>query len=155
MKRTTATPLVSLAAFGIVIGFLVELWLTSSGLAVIVPPVTLSLTLLVVGGVVVGFAIPIRRSVTGASTKRIDPFQAMRVVSLAKASSFSGSLFLGLALGAIVFMTTRIVWPGVPSVWLTVAMSVAAAILIAAGLVAEHLCRLPKDEDDDIDAAES
>ncbi|WP_166980346.1 DUF3180 domain-containing protein [Paramicrobacterium fandaimingii] len=155
MKRTTATPLVSLWAIGIVAGFLTEMALTASGSAVFVPPLSLALTLVVVGGIVVGFSIPIRRSVTGTSKRRVDPFQAMRIVSLARASSWSGSLFLGLALGAGAYMITRTVWPGVASVWLTAAMALGSALLIAAGLVAEHLCRLPKDEDDDPDSAES
>ncbi|QPZ37619.1 DUF3180 domain-containing protein [Paramicrobacterium chengjingii] len=155
MKRTTATPLVSLWAIGIVAGFLTEMALTTSGSAVFVPPISLALTLVVVGAIVVGFSIPIRRAVTGASTRRVDPFQAMRIVSLARASSWSGSLFLGLALGAVTFMITRTVLPGVASVWLTAAMALGSALLITAGLIAEHLCRLPKDEDDDPDSAES
>ncbi|MCW4458830.1 DUF3180 domain-containing protein [Microbacterium sp. MPKO10] len=155
MKRTTATPLVSLGALGLVAGFLIEMALTSSGMAVVVPSITLPFTLVVVGGIVVGFAIPIRRSVTGASKRRIDPFQSMRIVSLARASSWSGSLLFGLAIGAVTFMITRTVWPGVTSVWLTAAMALGSALLVAAGLIAEHLCRLPKDEDDDPDSAES
>lgn len=155
MKRTTATPLVSLWAIGIVAGFLTEMALTTSGSAVFVPPISLALTLVVVGAIVVGFSIPIRRAVTGASTRRVDPFQAMRIVSLARASSWSGSLFLGLALGAVTFMITRTVLPGVASVWLTATMALGSALLITAGLIAEHLCRLPKDEDDDPDSAES
>ncbi|PFG30474.1 DUF3180 domain-containing protein [Paramicrobacterium agarici] len=154
MKRTTATPLISLGALGIVAGFLIEMALSTSGNAVFVPPISLPLTLVTVGAIVVGFAIPIRRAVTGASKRRLDPFQAMRVVSLARASSWSGSLFFGLAIGAVTFMITRTVWPGVASVWLTAAMALGSALLVTAGLIAEHLCRLPKDEDDDRDSAD-
>lgn len=148
MKRTTATPLIVLAVVGIVVGYLLELGLVANGKQMLVPQLTLPVTLVIVGGIVLGFAIPIRRSVTGTSTKRIDPFSAMRVVSLAKASSFSGAVFLGVGIGMVGFMATRSVLPGVASVWLAAAMAGGAVIMMVAGLVAEHLCRLPKDDDD-------
>ncbi|GAB3615482.1 hypothetical protein GCM10027416_00390 [Okibacterium endophyticum] len=151
MNRTRATPLIGIAVLAGVVGFLLEYWATSTGLALIVPPLTLPLTLIVVSALLLGFAIPIRRAVTGAATHRIDPFRATRVVVLAKACSLVGALLTGLSAGALIFFLTRSVLPDVGSMWLATASCLGAVVLGVAGLVAEHLCTLPKDEDPDND----
>ncbi|HEV7848426.1 MAG TPA: DUF3180 domain-containing protein [Mycetocola sp.] len=149
MNRTRATPLVGLAALGFVAGFLVEYGLEAYGRPLLVPPLTMPFTLLVVAVLVLGVAIPIRRTVTGKRVTRIDPFRAMRIVVLAKASSLVGALLTGASLGAVLYFTTRPVLPAIGSMWLAIASCVGAAVLTTAGLIAEHLCTLPKDEDDD------
>lgn len=149
MTRTRATPLISLAALGFVAGFLLEYGLETFGRALLVPPVTMPLTLVAIAIIILGFAIPIHRTVTGKRQARIDPFQAMRVVVLAKACSLVGSLLTGAALGALVYFATRPVLPALGSMWLAIAACIGAAALTTAGLIAEHLCTLPKDEDDD------
>ena len=153
MNRTRATPLVGLAALGFVAGFLLEYALEAYGRPLLVPPLTMPFTLVVVGVVVLAVAIPIRRSVTGKRKARIDPFQAMRIVVLAKASSLVGALLTGASLGAVLYFTTRPVLPAIGSMWLAIASCVGAAVLTTAGLIAEHLCTLPKDEDDDAPGA--
>lgn len=155
MTRTGPTPLIALGGAGLVIGYLLEVWAASGGRPLMIPPVTLPLTLVVVAGVVLAFAIPIRRAVTGNSTRMIDPFRATRVVSLAKASSLVGALLAGFGAGILIFLITRPVLPGVASMWLAALSAAGAAVLLVAGLVAEHLCRLPKDDDDDAAGATS
>jgi hypothetical protein len=149
VNRTHATPLVGLAALGFVAGFLLEYGLEAYGRPLLVPPLTMPFTLLVIAAIVLGVAIPIRRSVTGKRNAPIDPFQAMRIVVLAKASSLVGALLTGASLGAVLYFTTRPVLPAIGSMWLAIASCVGAAVLTTAGLIAEHLCTLPKDEDDD------
>jgi len=151
VRRTGPTPVIGLAVIGGVAGFLLEYWATTTGRSLIVPPITMPLMLVVIAGILVGFAIPIRRSVSGASNKRIDPFHATRIVVLAKASSLVGALLTGFGAGLLIFFLTRTVLPGVGSMWLAIASCLGAAVLCAAGLVAEHLCTLPKDEDRDDD----
>lgn len=149
MKRTRAGTLVALGLAGGVIGFLLDLAIATMGRPIIVPPVTLPITLVVIGGIVLGFAIPIHRATTGRSTARIDPFRALRVAVLAKASSLSGSLIAGLAAGVLVYLLSRAVVPSLGSVWLAIATVAGAVILLVAGLVAEHLCTIPPGGDDD------
>jgi uncharacterized membrane protein YedE/YeeE len=149
MTRTNPRSLLLLAVAGFVVGYLADVWTASRGAATIVPPLSFSLTLVVVGAIVVGFAIPIRRRVTGKSDRAIDPFQATRVVSLAKASSLAGSLLGGFAVGVLAFLLSRSMLPGIASLWLAVAAAVGAVVLTVAGLVAERLCSLPKDDDDE------
>lgn len=149
MTRTRPGQLLALAVGGFLAGFLLDLLLVSRGANTIIPPLSFSLTLVAVGAIVVAFAIPIRRRVSGKSQRAIDPFQATRVVALAKASSLAGSLLAGFGLGILVFLLSRSTQPGIASLWLAVAASAGAVLLTVAGLVAERLCTLPKDDDDE------
>lgn len=153
MTRTRATPLIGLGVLGLVLGFLLEFGSEAMGGALIIPPVSLPLTLIAVGAIVVGFSLPIRRAVSGRSKKPVDPFQALRIVVLARASSRVGALLTGVTLGALIYFTTRPVLPGVGSMWLTIGSCIGAVLLVVAGLIAEHLCTLPKDDDDDAPGA--
>ncbi|MGK9146068.1 DUF3180 domain-containing protein [Plantibacter flavus] len=149
MKRTTPTPLIVLAATGVVFGFLLEVASVSGGGASIIPPVTFSVSLVAIAIILIALAWPIRRSTTGRATKRIDPFRAMRVVALAKASSHAGALVAGATVGILLFVLTRPIMPALGSLWLVIASIVGSAALVVAALVAEWFCTVPKDEDDD------
>lgn len=150
MKRSQPTPLIALGLAGLVAGFLLELAAAASGSPIVVPPLTLPLTLVAVGVIVVILAWPIRQSTRGNGNGRpVNPFFAMRVAVLAKASSFSGSLLLGAGLGIVLYLLSRSVLPAVASVWLAAATAAGAAVLLAGGLVAEHFCTLPPGSDSD------
>jgi len=155
VKRTRATPLIGLAVVGIVVGFLLEFGAAATGIAILIPPLSLPVTLVVIAAIVVGFAIPIRRATRGNSKTMIDPFRAMRVAVLAKASSLSGALLAGWGLGILVYLVTRSVLPASSAIWLAVAATVGGVVLLVAGLVAEHLCTLPPPEDDEGQPEES
>ena len=148
MKRTRPTPLIGLAVAGLVIGFLVELGSAGAGLAVFIPPLSLPITLVAIAAIVIGFAIPIRRATHAKVRTRIDPFRAMRVAVLAKACSLSGALLTGAGIGVLVYLLSRSVLPASGAIWQAVAATFGAAILLAAGLVAEYLCTLPPEDDD-------
>lgn len=149
MRRTSATPLIVLAAVGVVFGYLLEVATVSAGRASIIPPVTLAVSLVAIAIVLVALSWPIRRSTTGRATRRIDPFRAMRVAALAKASSHAGSLVAGAAIGILLFLLTRPIVPALGSFWLVIASIVGSVALVVAALVAEWFCTVPKDEDDD------
>ncbi|KQQ21192.1 DUF3180 domain-containing protein [Rathayibacter caricis DSM 15933] len=148
MTRTRLSTLLGLALAGAVAGFLLDLAIASSGRPVLLPPLTVPLTLVVVAAVVLAFAIPIHRATTGTLRRRIDPFRAMRVVVLAKASSLVGALLLGASGGILVYLLSRAV-PSLGSVWQDVATIAGSIVLLVAGLVAEHLCTIPPSDDDD------
>jgi hypothetical protein len=154
MKRTRPTSLIGLGVLGLVVGFLGEFAAASSGLAVFVPPLTLPITLVAVAIIVVAFAVPIRRAVRGRSSRRIDPFQATRIVVLAKACGLSGALLTGAGIGILLFIFTRDVLPASNAVLLSALGTAGAVVLLIAGLVAEYFCTLPPDDkDDDPEAA--
>ncbi|CAM5397958.1 DUF3180 domain-containing protein [Leifsonia shinshuensis] len=153
MKRTRPTSLIGLGVLGLVVGFLGELAAAGTGLAVFIPPLTLPITLVAVAIIVVAFAIPIRRAVRGRSSRRIDPFQAMRIVVFAKACSLSGALLTGAGVGILVYVLTRDVLPSSNAILMTALGTAGAVILLIAGLVAEFFCTLPPDDDDDVETA--
>ena len=89
---------------------------------------------------------------SGVRPKRIDPFYAMRVLVLAKATSIAGSLFLGAAL-ALVF--SQLSQPVVPdSIWLNAAALLESILLIVVALVIERACKLPDDGENASSATE-
>jgi hypothetical protein len=148
VKRTGAGILIVSALLGIGAGFLLDQVLTSAGRATFTPAVTLPILLILLGGVVVALAIPIRRATRGTAPAAVNPFRAVRIAMLAKASSIVGAVVGGIALGLILFLVTRPVTPSLGSLGTTIATAVCGALLVTAGLVAEHLCTIRKDDDE-------
>ncbi|MFF2052903.1 DUF3180 domain-containing protein [Leifsonia sp. NPDC058194] len=154
MNRTRPTSLIGLGIVGLVVGFLGELGASATGMAVFIPPLTLPITLVAVAAIIVAFAVPIRRAVRGRSSRRIDPFQATRIVVLAKACGLSGALLTGAGIGLLAYLLSRDVLPTGSAILLTVLATAGAVVLLVAGLIAESFCSLPP-EDDDADDSET
>jgi hypothetical protein len=148
VKRTGAGILIVAAILGAAAGFALDQLLTSSGRSTFTPASTLPVLLLALGVIVVALAVPIRRATRGTAERAVNPFRAVRVAMLAKASSIVGGALGGFALGLLVFLLTRPVTPSLGSMATIIATAVCGALLIAAGLVAEHLCTIRKDDDD-------
>ena len=133
MKRTGLGILIIAAAIGVAAGFVLDQALTAAGRATFTPAVSL----------------PIRRATRGAVATPVNPFWALRIAMLAKASSIVGAAVTGLGLGLALFLLTRPVPPSVGSLGAVIATAVCGAALVAAGLYAEHLCTIRKDDDDE------
>ncbi|MDT0144638.1 DUF3180 domain-containing protein [Microbacterium sp. PRC9] len=149
MKRTSAGVLIIAAVLGVAAGFLVDQLLTSAGSPTFTPAVTLPILLVLLGVVVIALAVPIRRATHGTAKTTVDPFRAVRIAMLAKASSIVGAAIGGLGAGLWIFLSTRPVTPSLGSLGTVIATTVCGALLVAAGLVAEHLCTIRKDDDDE------
>ena len=147
MSRTKPLHLVLLAAFGGVAAWLLETVLAASGRAVLLPPVTLAVALVLIGGIVVIMALPVRRVSRRVQGAKVDPFYATRVVMLAKACSLSGALLAGAGLGVAFYLLGRSVLPGVGSITMAFACAAGAILLLVAGLVAEYMCAIPPEDD--------
>ena len=148
MTRTNWLTLVLFAVIGGAAAWIYELLLASRGDMPWVPTWVLSAVLIVIAVINIGLAIPIRRAVRDRTRPRIDPFHATRVVVLAKASAIGGALMTGAGAGVLVFLLTR---PGAHSssqVGVSIAVTAGAVLLLAAGLVAEYLCSVPPDDED-------
>jgi hypothetical protein len=146
VKRTSPGVLAVLALLGAAVGFTVDHFLTVSGHATFTPSIFLPVLLVVLAVVVVLLALPVRRSVRGGT--RIDPFRALRAATLARASSLLGAILLGFGAGLGAYLWSRPVAPPVGSTVATIAVVVGSIVLIAAALLAEQFCTLPKDPDD-------
>lgn len=151
MTRTKPLHLVLIAVLGAGIAWLLETALTAGGRAIVIPPVTLGVALVLIAIIIVAMALPVRRVARGVPNARIDPFYATRVVMLAKASSLSGALVGGAGIGIVAFLLSRAVLPAAGSVTLALVTGVAGVLLVVAGLVAEHMCFIPPKDDDKSD----
>ncbi|WP_100813994.1 DUF3180 domain-containing protein [Microbacterium lacus] len=163
MKRTSPLALVSAAVLGALAGFLFDHLLTVSGRPTFTPFISLPIMLLLLGAIVVVLALPIRRAIRGprgesgavaagsqpASGPPVNPFRALRIAILAKASSIVGAATGGAGAGLALYLLTRPVPPPLGSITAVVATAVAGAILVAAALVAENMCIIRKDDDDE------
>lgn len=147
MKRTRPLTLVALAVLGAVAGFLLQLAIVGSGGARYQPMLSLPIALVFIAIIVLALAVPIWRSTRRRTGRRVDPFHATRVVVLAKACALAGALLGGGLFGVVVFVWTRAP-AGVGSVQTTLAALGGAVVLLTAGLVAEHLCTVPPDDDE-------
>lgn len=148
MKRTTALPLILFVVGAGILTYFLELILQSLGAPALLPPYSLSITLVGVAIAVVLMAIPVRRLITGARKERLSPFYSMRVAVLAKASSHVGALLFGVGIGLILFLITRPINPSWDLLGRAIAAAVSAAIVLIAGLIAERMCQLPPDDTD-------
>ncbi len=148
MTRTSPLHLVLVAVLGGGITWLLETGLAAAGRPIVIPPLTLIVALVLIAVLLIVLARPVRRVSRGLPNARIDPFYATRVVMLSKASSLSGALVAGGGLGITVFLLSRSVLPAVGSVTAAIGTAIAAALLLVAGLVAEHWCFIPPDDED-------
>ncbi len=149
MKRTSAGILLVAAVIGAAAGFVLDQLLTASGRPTFSPGAALPVFLVALGILVLVLAAPIRRATQGKSTTPVNPFRAVRVAVLAKSSSIVGAGLGGFAVGLAIFLVTRPVTPSLGSLSTVLATIVCGALLVVAGLVAEHLCTIRKDDDDE------
>ena len=149
MTRTSPAVLVIATVLGAGAGFLLDQLLTSTGNATFTPMVSLPILLALLGVLVIALAIPIRRATRGRAAAPLDPFRAVRVAMLAKAASVVGAAVGGIGIGLLLFLLTRPVIPSLGSMGTIIATIVACAVLVAAALIAENLCTIRKDDDDD------
>jgi len=149
VRRTGPAVLALSVAIGFAAGFVLDQLLTAAGRPTFTPSVTLPILLVLLGVIVVMLAVPIRRATRGPAGAPVNPFRALRIAMLAKASSIVGAVFAGFGGGLTVFLLTRPVTPSVGSWGAVIATIASGALLVAAGLIAEHLCTLRKDDDDE------
>jgi hypothetical protein len=149
VTRTAPGTLVVLGAIGAVVGFLLQLALGAASLPRFRPEFTFGATLALIGIVVVVLAVPVYRATHGPLRQPVDSFYATRVVVLGKASSLAGALLSGLGVGLTVDVLIHAGTTNGTSVLRVLATLGGAVLLLAGGLVAEFLCRVPPQDDDD------
>lgn len=158
MKPTKLSKLVLISLPATIAAFFVASFMVGRGLQVPVSPANLLITLAAISAVLLALSIPIwryRSALKQKSTqrpKRVDPFYAVRVLLLAKASSLAGVLFASWHLGVVVFQISGAVV--VQNLVLQNALGLLASLLLViAALITEQICRLPQDQDPDTDQA--
>ena len=147
MRRTRPTTILSLFLSGAVAGFLVQLVLAAASQPKLRPEYALAITLLFIAVLIVALAVPVRRATRAAVRRHIDPFYATRVVVLAKASSIVGALMTGIAAGFLFELLVRAGSPSTDNFVRALVTLAASVALLAGGLIAEHLCTVPPDDE--------
>ncbi len=158
MKPTKLSFLFLLALIAAVTGYFIAALLVGRGFPVPVSPANLILTLGAIGIVLLALSIPIwryRSALKDAAVKRpkrVDPFYAVRVLLLAKASAIAGALFAGWHLGVVGYQLLSPVVVQVLAIQNGLGF-LASLALIASAFVTEQICRLPNDPTPDPDQA--
>ena len=124
------------------------------GRQVFIAPASLAFTLPAIAILLAAFAWPMiryRRDLASAlkskvtkPVKRVDPFYAVRVLILSKASSLTSSAILGWQLGVVFYLLSRPAQVA-DSMTRTVTAGIGAAILLTVALIIERICRLPSE----------
>lgn len=148
MTRTGAVSLIIAAIIGGVAGFLLDNALSAAGQPTFTPAVTLPILLLLLGAIDVALAVPVARGANGTAAP-VNPFSALRIAMLAKASSIVGAAVGGVGVGLLAFLLSRPVVPSLGSMATVIATAVCGGVLVVAGLIAEQLCTIRKDDDDE------
>jgi Protein of unknown function (DUF3180) len=148
MKRTRPSTIVAVLIVAVVAGFALDSVLAATLHPIVVPAVTLGLVLLAIAAIVISLAVPVFRVARGRTHEPIDAYYATRVVLIAKASSLAGALFGGGFGGLLAYMLSRGVPVAVGSLVPSVIAVVGGFVLLVAGLVAEYMCTVPPNKDD-------
>jgi hypothetical protein len=150
MKSTKISTLLLVTISTAVVSFFAVRLLVANGNPLPVSPLNLLITLVAIALVILALSLPIWNYKNAVkkkpAAKRVDPFYAVRVLLLSKASSISGSIFLGWHIGAV---TSQLISPVTAGYALIQngAGVVASLVLIASSIATEHICRLPDDSD--------
>lgn len=156
MKPTKLKFLFVLALTTATTGYFLAALMVSRGFQLPVSPTNLLITLGAIGVVLLALSIPIWRYRSALREnevkrpKRVDPFYAVRVLLLAKASSLAGALFAGWHAGVVGYQVFS------PVVTPVLALQnglgfFASFALVASAYLTEQLCRLPNDPSPDPD----
>jgi large-conductance mechanosensitive channel len=153
VKPTKVLTLLGWVIPAAIAGYLFAKYVVASGGQVPVAPLNLILTFLAIAAILAIFAAPMfryrkelaqqRKDPAAPRPKRLNPFYAVRLVFLAKATAIAGSLFSGWQAGVIWFQISSPVTPG--SVWQNVVAFIAAIIMAVVALIIERICRITED----------
>jgi uncharacterized membrane protein len=152
-REIRVTTLLLVAVVTGVVSFAVFTVITRSGSLVPRPALLSGVLLVVMGGLVLWLARPVRRYLKGQATKPLDPLRAARTVVLAQAAALTGAAAAGWYAGQVTVVLTDLSLDVNRGRLLPLgALVVASLALATAGMVAQRWCRVePPDEEDPAD----
>ena len=138
-----------------VIGFGYSQWAVNNGLEVPISTPTLGISISVIAIVLLVMVLPIwkyKRNLTKSESVKlipVNPFYAVRVLLLAKASAITAALFIGWHTGVLLKqLTAPVVVADAMSSNIT-ALITSVLLLVEAFLI-EQICKVPKDKNKDV-----
>jgi hypothetical protein len=111
-----------------------------------------SILLVVMGALVIGAGLPVRRFLRGEATKPLSPIRAARTLVLAQAAALTGAGVLGWYAAQAALAVADLDLPGYRRMlWQLLALCAGAAVLAASGMATQRMCRVEPPEDRDRD----
>ncbi len=161
MTSSAGKQLAVFFAVGLIIGLSASQLAAGFGFAFPESPLTLIITLVVLGFTNYFASFPIfhyrrqlERYQDGPRPARPNPFYAVRVLILARASALTGALFAGWHLGLVLWLVLFSVSPA--GLLASSGFGFAgAAVLVAGGLLSQWNCKSPPDSPTDSEGSES
>ena len=143
------------SAVGLVLGLTVAQLSAGFGYVFPASPISLTISLLLLGLANYLFSFPIYRYrkqlgryKEGIRPERPSPFYAVRVLILARASVLAGALFVGWHVGVIIWLVSFSVAP--ENLMLSSSFGLVGAVALAiGGLVSQWNCKTPPSSDSD------
>ena len=149
-REIRVTTLLLVAVVTGIVSFAMFTVITRSGSLVPRPAVLSGVLLVVMGGLVLWLARPVRRYLTGQATTPLDPLRAARTVVLAQAAAITGAAAAGWYAGQVGVVLTDLSLDANRGRLLPLgALVVASLALSTAGLVAQRWCRVEPPEEDE------
>ena len=109
-----------------------------------------SVLIFVMGALVIGAGLPVRRFLRGEATKPLSPIRAARTLVLGQAAALTGAGVLGWYAAQVVHALADLSLPGYRDLlWRLLTLCIAAAYLAIAGMLTQRMCRVdPPDRDE-------
>lgn len=137
------------AAIAGVVSFGIFALLSRNGSLVPRPPILAGILVVVMGGLILWLARPVRHYLQGRARSSLDPLRAARTVVLAQAGALTGAAVAGWYAGQLVVVLTGLELVANQARILPLTLTIAAALgLAAAGLVAQRWCRIEPPDDE-------
>jgi len=154
MQPISPSRVAALGVAALASGFMVSEVLVGYGSAFPLVPVSVALSLAVIGIGAFSASFPIARyrkaRDQGLPAKRPNPFTAFRILLFARAATITASGFLGWFLGQLLWLFT--LGNPVPNLVLSSTLNAAgSALMLVLGFLAELNCRAPKNHDGEVD----
>ena len=151
MRSLSSSQLLSFLAAGAILGLSAVQLSTGFGFSFPASPASMIITLPIIGIAVLLASLPIaryRRQLEkyqeGPRPQRPNPFYAVRVLVISRATALTGALFSGWHLGALVWLFSFSVAPA--ALVTNAGFGLAAAlIMLGGGMIAEQNCKAPRD----------
>lgn len=151
--QTKPLAIVAAAAIGAAIGLVVQFGLSGRGAPPLVPPLSLTVMLVLIAAVLLTLGIRLRRNVV-KRPGAINPFHAVRLLVTARAAQLVGGLLGGFGGGLALSLLGRTV-PAPTGTWVPMVLAFAGGVvLVVCAAITEHLCRVPPGDGDAPDAAD-
>ncbi|QKE83671.1 DUF3180 domain-containing protein [Arthrobacter sp. NEB 688] len=145
-----AQALLLVALVTAVLGWLVAFVVTRDGTLLQRPPWAAGVLLVVMGGLVLWLARPVRRHLRSGRRTSVEGLRAARTVVLAQAAALTGAAASGWYLGQLASLLGDLSLVANRDRLLVFGLMLLASVLLAvAGMVAQAWCRIDRDDDED------